>query len=71
MAAEPLATELCRHFRYKQLYYETGAAPADGGAVKLRTTHCWCNLTQREFGPDDEVVDVDDCVNGRGCYRQL
>lgn len=29
----------------------------------------WCSGTQKVTGPDDRPVGPDDCVNGRGCWR--
>ena len=32
--------------------------------------HFWCCLTGAEFGPDDDVVNLNECTNcNRGCFK--
>ena len=33
--------------------------------------NCWCNLTQHVVGPDQQLVTLDECTYGRGCYRNV
>ncbi len=43
--------------------YDYRDRPGDG--------YYWCLRTCTEIGPDDQIVDVDDCRPGRGCYEGL
>lgn len=70
MAEPERRLPMCRHFRYKPFRLagmEVAIDPADGPLV----AHCWCVLTQREFGPDDQPVHLDDCRPGRACCVRL
>ena len=33
--------------------------------------HCWCCHTGAEYGPDDQVVNLNACSDStRGCYKE-
>ena len=34
-----------------------------------RSSHCWCNCTLTETGPDDRPVGVEVCSPERGCFE--
>lgn len=58
----------CLQLRSKGMYVTgqvdpTGAGHSDG--------YCWCNLTQRQLGPDNELADRTACQTGRGCFEAL
>ncbi len=34
------------------------------------SSHCWCNCTLTEAGPDDQVVGPDRCNPSRSCFEE-
>jgi len=34
------------------------------------SSHCWCNCTQTETGPDDQAVGPDRCNPSRPCFAE-
>ena len=59
----------CMNLRSKAIYV-TGnpdpQSPQEEGSTRF---NCWCNKTQHILGPDEELVDRVDCVDGRGCFQ--
>jgi hypothetical protein len=65
------ATPVCRHLRNKGMYVYTDAIGAEEHDDYDNTIY-WCNLTMKNFGPDDEYVGRDECqVRSRTCYEPL
>ncbi len=66
------APVLCKHLRSKSMYIP--ALNPDGGAVRSREelarSHCWCNCTLTETGPDDHQVGAEVCDPARSCYEE-
>lgn len=60
----------CRHLRSKGMYvYTDGSA---GGHDDYDNTIFWCLKTMKAFGPDDDMVDREQCCNPeRSCYAPL
>ncbi len=58
----------CMHLRSKAIYV-TGdpdpKSPEEEGSTRF---NCWCNKSQHVIGPDQQLVDRDACVSGRGCF---
>jgi hypothetical protein len=60
----------CMHLRSKGMYVTGKLAPShetDG----VGDGYCWCNLTQKVLGPDQEMVERGLCLEGRGCYQRI
>ncbi len=60
----------CRHLRSKGMYVETdrGFDAHDG----YDNTIFWCLRTMKGFGPDDEMVDREGCLDtSRSCHEPL
>jgi hypothetical protein len=65
-------SNLCRHLRTKKMYIPALAeeafshdSPESPGA-----SHCWCNRTMSETGPDDRPIGAQECKGGRSCFEQ-
>jgi hypothetical protein len=58
----------CRHLRSKGMYvYTDGQSEAHGD---YDNTIYWCLKTMKSFGPDDDMVDGQECRNpARSCYE--
>ena len=62
---------LCKHLRTKSMFIpalaqaqtETENAQADC------SSHCWCNRTLTETGPDDQPVGTERCTPTRACFK--
>jgi hypothetical protein len=35
-----------------------------------RSSHCWCNRTLTETGPDDRPVGPEACTASRACFEE-
>jgi hypothetical protein len=58
------------HLRSKGMYVSGKLAPnpeEDG----MGDGYCWCNLTQKVLGPDNEMVERGLCLEGRQCYERI
>lgn len=60
----------CAELRSKKWFF-LQAPPRTAAELMDASNWCWCALTSARLGPDREVVDPDDCVEGRGCFRAL
>ncbi len=64
----------CRNFRTKSMYVPAlaGEKVNEIGAPEslARSSHCWCNCTLTETGPDDQVVGPDRCNPSRSCFEE-
>jgi hypothetical protein len=63
---------LCRKLRSKSMFMPAVAEEAAGqpDLKSLRTSHCWCNCTLTETGPDDRPVGPDVCNPSRPCFEE-
>jgi hypothetical protein len=57
---------VCRHLRNKGMLVNEELDP--GGSADIHSGHCWCLLTQGSFGPDQQLVERPQCIEGRSCY---
>jgi hypothetical protein len=59
----------CRHLRSKGMYvYTDGQTPAHDD---YDNTIYWCLKTMKGFGPDDDMVNGEECRNpARSCYAE-
>jgi hypothetical protein len=46
------------------------ATPPEGEDILARSSHCWCNLTLSETGPDDRPVGPEICKTSRPCFEE-
>ncbi len=58
----------CLHLLSKGMYV-TGQVVPDRQRDGMGDGYCWCNLTQRALGPDQQVVDRRECGPARSCYQ--
>jgi len=59
----------CRHLLSKGMFVTGLLDPADHPTMPMDDGYCWCNLTQSQLGPDDQLVERATCHNGRECYE--
>jgi hypothetical protein len=63
---------ICKHLRAKSMF--TAARSVEASAQPdlhaLRSSHCWCNCTLTETGPDDRPVGPDVCHPARPCFEE-
>jgi len=60
-------TFFCKELRSKKLAL-LGRLPRYAAECVDDSNHCWCHLTQQEFGPDGGKVQPVRCTPGRPCY---
>jgi hypothetical protein len=69
-ASRPLGAP-CRHLRSNSMYIFDGR-PDGSEDDDYEPSGCWCLLTMKAFGPDDELVGRRDCRDSsRSCYEPL
>ncbi len=61
----------CVHFRSKAMYVTGQLDPESIDEQHNHGENCWCNLTQHVVGPDQQLVTLDECTYGRGCFRNV
>ena len=66
-STRPRISPYCVHLWSKKAYFRS-APPQTERDVLDGSNHCWCRLTKMTVGVDDEIVDPDDCVEGRSCF---
>ncbi len=66
-ASQPLQP-ICRHLRSKAMYV-AGQMEPPAEMQQTGSGHCWCNMTQNVFGPDEAIVDRRECDSSRPCYE--
>ena len=61
----------CTHFRTKKMYIPALADEAFRENEEApHTSHCWCNRTMAEVGPDDKQVGIQICSRSRSCFEE-
>jgi hypothetical protein len=65
-------SNVCKHLRTKKMFIPelADASFARENGVFTDTSHCWCNRTLAEVGPDDKQVSVQICCPGRKCFEE-
>ncbi len=63
---------LCKKLRSKSMFLPAaaGQAPGQPDLESLGASHCWCNCTLTETGPDDRPVGPDVCNASRPCFEE-
>ena len=63
---------VCKHLRTKKMYVPALAegAFAQEEDESAHSSHCWCNCTLTETGPDDRSVNPQNCAAGRSCFEE-
>jgi hypothetical protein len=63
---------VCRHLRTKKMYIPELADEAfsEPAPEQAHPTHCWCNSTMSETGPDDRGVGAQGCNQTRSCFEE-
>jgi len=62
-----LPTIFCKELRSKKLAL-LQRLPRRAEECLDESRHCWCHVTQQEFGPDGDQVQPARCTPGRLCY---
>lgn len=60
----------CKHLRNKKMY--TPGPETDLHRPEeafSNASHCWCNRTMTEVGPDDRPVGNESCSRARSCHE--
>ncbi|HND51851.1 MAG TPA: hypothetical protein PLV92_05625 [Pirellulaceae bacterium] len=65
----PSTQPACILLRSKAMYV-TGDLRNPEHPDEAGCQYCWCLLTQRVMGPDQQEVNRNNCVPGRECYRE-
>jgi hypothetical protein len=52
------------------MYIPAVADPGGEANETGHSSHCWCNCTLTETGPDDKWVGVDACKESRACFEE-
>lgn len=66
------APHACRHLRTKKMFIPAladevlASANPDAGD----SSHCWCNCTLTETGPDERPVGRETCTHARSCFEE-
>jgi hypothetical protein len=54
------------------MYIFDGRPDGSEGEADYETSACWCLLTSKAFGPDEDLVGGRECRDsGRSCYEPL
>lgn len=63
---------VCKHLRTKKMFIPAQAeeAFAPPGQEAAHDSHCWCNCTLTEAGPDDRPVALHMCHDARPCFEE-
>jgi hypothetical protein len=63
---------LCKKLRTKSMFIPALAdeALARPDQEQRSSSHCWCNCTLTETGPDDRPVGFDACNPSRPCFEE-
>jgi len=61
----------CKHLRNKSMFIPALAkeGPGNPDEPALLSSHCWCNRTLSETGPDDQAVGPQVCQPSRTCFE--
>ena len=71
-AALRLPANACQHLCTKTLYTNTfGKSDGTPKGIRSETAAWWCEITQTVFGPDQELVEPESCLDPRSCCRPL
>ena len=65
-------SRVCKKLRTKNMYVGVPAEAAAGQTETqpARSSHCWCNCTLTETGPDDRPVGFEICNPSRPCFEE-
>lgn len=63
---------VCKHLRTKSMYIPalTRREDTQPDYVAGHSSHCWCNCTLTETGPDDRPVGAEHCTDTRHCFEE-
>ncbi len=63
---------LCRNLRTKKMFIPAleHEAFVEDSTEAGHASHCWCNCTMSETGPDDRPVGTAVCQKERSCFEE-
>jgi len=63
---------VCKNLRTKKMFIpgESDEVFAPAAEEPQSTSHCWCNCTLTETGPDDRPVGLRTCSDARSCFEE-
>jgi hypothetical protein len=63
---------ICRYLRTKKMYIPALAHEAFSPDQEAQSgpSHCWCNCTLAETGPDDQLASSQRCTKERSCFEE-
>jgi len=62
---------ICRKLRTKSMFIpQMSEAPDQPDREVAHSSHCWCNCTLTETGPDDRPVGFEVCNPSRPCFEE-
>jgi len=65
------ATPFCRYLRTKKMFIPALADEIQFDAAEAaHSSHCWCNRTLTETGPDEQPVTFQVCTRDRSCFEE-
>ena len=67
-----MKANFCKHLRTKKMFIPALAHEvfAEPGNEAGHSSHCWCNCTLTETGPDDRAVGMQVCDKSRTCFEE-
>jgi len=62
----------CKNLRTKKMFIPALADDPSTAADEdpSQSSHCWCNCTLTETGPDDGPVGIQVCTPSRSCHEE-
>jgi len=62
---------VCKHLRNKAMFIPALAQEQVTDQIHQvdSSSHCWCNCTLTETGPDDQPVGPQRCTSSRSCFK--
>jgi len=65
-------THTCRNLRTKKMFIPSMGDEALAHETEAlgHSSHCWCNCTLTETGPDDRPVGGEICKTARSCFEE-
>jgi hypothetical protein len=64
-------SRICNKLRTKRMFVSPAGEALDQTKQEaMNSSHCWCNCTLTETGPDDRPVGFEVCNPSRPCFEE-